>query len=98
MVTAPIVIVEGNWLLRDDDRWRALAEFCDFSLFIRAPAETLRARLIGRKLAGGLSQAEAETFYERTDGPNVRRVLESSLPADLMLEMTSTGEYRMACP
>ncbi|VDZ98090.1 ATP/GTP-binding protein [Salmonella enterica subsp. enterica] len=48
---------------------RALAEFCDFSLFIRAPAETLRARLIGRKLAGGLSQAEAETFYERTDGP-----------------------------
>ncbi|VDZ98091.1 nucleoside triphosphate hydrolase domain-containing protein [Salmonella enterica subsp. enterica] len=27
---------------------------------------------------------------------NVRRVLESSLPADLMLEMTSTGEYRMA--
>lgn len=62
MVTAPIVIVEGNWLLRDDDRWRALAEFCDFSLFIRAPAETLRARLIGRKLAGGLSQAEAETF------------------------------------
>ncbi|MCO9666912.1 nucleoside/nucleotide kinase family protein, partial [Salmonella enterica subsp. enterica serovar Montevideo] len=40
----------------------------------------------------------AETFYERTDGPNVRRVLESSLPADLMLEMTSTGEYRMACP
>ncbi|EGN9885620.1 nucleoside/nucleotide kinase family protein [Salmonella enterica] len=98
MVTAPIVIVEGNWLLRDDDRWRALAEFCDFSLFIRASAETLRARLIGRKLAGGLSQAEAETFYERTDGPNVRRVLESSLPADLMLEMTSTGEYRMACP
>ncbi|MCO9667081.1 nucleoside/nucleotide kinase family protein, partial [Salmonella enterica subsp. enterica serovar Montevideo] len=77
VVTAPIVIVEGNWLLRDDDRWRALAEFCDFSLFIRAPAET---------------------FYERTDGPNVRRVLESSLPADLMLEMTSTGEYRMACP
>lgn len=62
VVTAPIVIVEGNWLLRDDDRWRALAEFCDFSLFIRAPAETLRARLIGRKLAGGLSLAEAETF------------------------------------
>ncbi|OSJ47021.1 nucleoside triphosphate hydrolase domain-containing protein [Salmonella enterica subsp. enterica serovar Newport str. SHSN002] len=25
-------------------------------------------------------------------------MLESSLPADLMLEMTSTGEYRMACP
>lgn len=39
VVSAPIVIVEGNWLLRDDERWRALAAFCDFSLFIRAPAE-----------------------------------------------------------
>lgn len=38
VVSAPIVIVEGNWLLRDDERWRALAAFCDFSLFIRAPA------------------------------------------------------------
>lgn len=38
-VSAPIVIVEGNWLLRDDERWRALARFCDFSLFIRAPAK-----------------------------------------------------------
>nr|WP_272501581.1 nucleoside/nucleotide kinase family protein [Silvania confinis] len=95
VVTAPVVIVEGNWLLRDDERWKVLAEFCDFSLFIRAPAHTLRTRLIERKMAGGLSQAEAEAFYERTDGPNVYRVLENSLPADLMLEMTVNGEYRI---
>ncbi len=95
-VTAPIVIVEGNWLLRNDDRWRALAEFCDYSLFIRAPASALRTRLVGRKRAGGLSQADAETFYARTDEPNVRRVLEESLPADVTLEMTATGEYRVA--
>lgn len=95
-MTAPMVIVEGNWLLRDDERWRALAEFCDYSLFIRAPANALRTRLVGRKLAGGLSQADAEAFYERTDGPNVRRVLEDSLSADLMLEMTLEGAYRTA--
>lgn len=96
IVTAPIVIVEGNWLLRDDERWRTLAEFCDYSLFIRAPANVLRTRLVGRKLAGGLSQADAEAFYERTDGPNVRRVLEASLPGDLTLEMLVSGEYRIA--
>ncbi|WP_313107632.1 nucleoside/nucleotide kinase family protein [Atlantibacter sp.] len=94
-VTAPLVIVEGNWLLRDDDRWRGLAEFCDYSLFIRAPANALRTRLVGRKLAGGLSHAEAEAFYQRTDEPNVRRVLEESLPADVMLEMTVAGDYRL---
>jgi pantothenate kinase len=90
------VIVEGNWLLRDDERWRALAAFCDYSLFIRAPANALRTRLVGRKLAGGLSRADAEAFYERTDGPNVRRVLEDSRPGDLMLEMLESGEYRIA--
>lgn len=95
-VTAPIVIVEGNWLLRNDERWRALAEFCDYSLFIRAPASALRARLVGRKRAGGFSQTDAEAFYERTDEPNVRRVLEESLSADVTLEMTATGEYRVA--
>ena len=94
--STPIVIVEGNWLLRDDERWRALAAFCDFSLFIRAPAEALRARLVGRKLAGGLSPADAEAFYERTDGPNVERVLRESRPASLLLEMNATGEYRLA--
>lgn len=94
-VSAPIVIVEGNWLLRDDERWRALARFCDFSLFIRAPAEALHARLVERKLAGGLSPADAEAFYLRTDGPNVRRVLENSRPADLTLEMAVSGAYRI---
>lgn len=51
-------------------------------------------RLVGRKLAGGLSQADAEAFYERTDGPNVRRVLDGSRSADFMLEMTVDGAYR----
>lgn len=95
-VTAPIVIVEGNWLLRDDERWRTLAEFCDLSLFIRAPADALRARLINRKLAGGLSLADAEAFYTRTDGPNVERVLTQSRPADLTLQMNAEGEYRLS--
>lgn len=96
VVNAPIVIVEGNWLLRDDERWRALAAFCDFSLFIRAPAHALRARLVERKRAGGLSPADAGAFYERTDGPNVERVLRESRPASLLLEMNPCGEYRLA--
>lgn len=93
-VTAPIVIVEGNWLLLNDDRWRALREFCDFSIFIKAPPQALRQRLINRKIAGGLSMQEAQAFYLRTDGPNVERVLTDSLPADLTLEMTPEGGYR----
>lgn len=61
-VTAPLVIVEGNWLLLDDEKWQELASFCDFSIFIHAPAQILRERLISRKIAGGLSRQEAEAF------------------------------------
>lgn len=92
-VTADITIVEGNWLLLDDEKWRTLEDFCDFSLFITAPAAALRQRLIERKVAGGLSQDEALAFYLRTDGPNVERVLCHSRPADLTLHMTADGEY-----
>lgn len=73
-------------------------EYCDYSLFICPSAEALHTRLVARKLMGGLSQAEADAFYDHTDGSNVRWVLESSRSAYLMLEITSTGEYRMACP
>lgn len=66
-----------------------------FPVYSRA-SEALRARLVGRKLAGGLSPADAEAFYERTDGPNVERVLRESRPASLLLEMNATGEYRLA--
>ncbi|MGK9175448.1 nucleoside/nucleotide kinase family protein [Yokenella regensburgei] len=96
IVTAPMVIVEGNWLLLDDIRWRALARYCDFSLFINAPAEVLRERLIARKQTGGLTLSEAEAFYIQTDGPNVERVLTCSCVPDLTLFMSSDGRYNIA--
>ena len=52
-VTAPLVIVEGNWLLLDDEKWCQLAQFCDFSIFIKAPASALRERLVGRNWREG---------------------------------------------
>ena len=33
-VTAPLVIVEGNWLLLDDEKWLELASFCVFFYFL----------------------------------------------------------------
>ena len=89
----PLVIVEGNWLLLDDEKWLELASFCDFSIFIHAPAQILRERLISRKIAGGLTRQVAEAFYARTDGPNVERVLMNSRQANLIVEMTEEGRY-----
>jgi pantothenate kinase len=90
-VTAPIVIVEGNWLLLDEPGWRELAQYSDVTLFIRAQARQLRARLIERKMRGGSTLEQAADFYQQTDGPNVDRVLQRSLPALITLNMALDG-------
>lgn len=94
-VTAPVLIVEGNWLLLKDEGWRELASYCDLSIFIHASPDDLRGRLIDRKIRGGLTPQQAGDFYAATDGPNVTRVLQDSRQADIMLEMTSDGSYHM---
>lgn len=92
-VSAPIVIVEGNWLLLNDERWQALKAFSDFSLFIHAPEGLLSKRLIARKVLGGSSVDKAEAFYLATDGPNIQKVLTESRAADLTLVMDEQGAY-----
>ena len=92
-VTAPIVIVEGNYLLLDDPAWRDLPH--DYSVFIRAEESMLRGRLIERKMRGGLDAQAAVAFYEECDGPNVRLCLEKSLPADMTLRMTGDGCFTL---
>ena len=57
-VTAPALLVEGNWLLYDAPGWRGLPH--DFSIFIEAREALLRERLIARKMRGGLSREEAK--------------------------------------
>lgn len=92
-VTAPVLIVEGNWLLLEDEGWRQLAEYCDLSVFIHASPEVLRRRLIDRKIRGGLTPEQASDFYAATDGPNVARVLKGSRRADIVLHMSADGAY-----
>lgn len=88
-VTGDILIVEGNWLLLDRPVWRDLPR--DMTVFIGATEDQLRERLIARKMRGGLSREDAEIFYDRTDGPNVRLCMAESLPADLSLVLGQDG-------
>lgn len=90
-VDAPILLVEGNWLLLGDPEWTRLPR--DFSIFLRAEESMLRERLIARKMRGGMDRAGAEAFYLNSDRANVRRCLAESLPADRTLTMTGDGAY-----
>lgn len=88
-----IILIEGNWLLLDEDNWKNLKKYSDYSIMITAEKELLKDRLITRKIMGGKSQKEAEEFYEKSDGKNIERVLNNIVKHDLTLEMESDGDY-----
>lgn len=90
-VTAPILLVEGNYLLLDQPIWRDLPR--DYAVFITADEILLRQRLIERKMRGDKTHEQAALFYQESDGPNVRLCLSSYLPCDLELQLLPNGTF-----
>lgn len=94
-IDAPVVIVEGNYLLLDEEGWRDLSDLCDFSIFLDAEEAVLRERLVARKIRGGAARADAEHFVDTSDLANVRRVRSKSRAADVCLVLAADGAIRM---
>ncbi len=93
-VDGDIVLLEGNYLLLDEEGWRDLHQLADYTISITADTATLRQRLIDRKTASnGLTQEKAAAFVDFSDLYNARLCLEKMLPADLQLRMLASGEY-----
>ncbi len=91
-VTCPTYIVEGNYLLLDEEPWRGLAPLSPLTVWVEVDPALLRERLVGRKVAGGMARPDAERFFEASDSLNVRRCLERRLPADVELRLTPAEE------
>lgn len=94
VVDAEIVLIEGNYLLLDEPGWKELKNIADLTVFIEAKEKSLKPRLIERKMLGGLSLTEAESFYEQSDQRNVIRVLEHSGKASIQLLLTEKRELK----
>lgn len=93
LIDGEIILIEGNWLLLNEDKWKDLKLFSDYNIFIDAPEQLLQDRLINRKMLGGLSLKEAIDFYFASDQKNIMRVKNNSLPADITLELQADGQY-----
>lgn len=81
----PVVVFEGNYLLLQDGAWADLSDLFDVTVMLSVPLDALRARLIGRWLAYGLSQNAAEARADSNDMANARLVIANSASADLIL-------------
>ncbi len=92
-VDSDIVILEGNYLLLDEEGWRGLKAYADYTVSVRAEEGFLRTRLIDRRIKTGVGETEAVRFVDFSDMPNVRLCLEKTMPADLTLRLDSDGDY-----
>lgn len=88
-----IILLEGNYLLLKETGWTNVRVLADYSVFIDAPRDILRERLINRKVAGGKSREEAERFFDFSDSRNIERVLTNSARADEMWRLLSDGDF-----
>ena len=94
-VDGGIVLLEGNYLLLDEDGWRELSGYADYTVSIGADEALLRSRLIGRRIKTGVDEAAATRFVDYSDMPNVRLCLEKTKPADCRLWIDADGDYHI---
>jgi pantothenate kinase len=79
------ILVEGNYLLLDEEPWSRLAPLFDFSIFVDVPRNELERRLRRRWDEHGKSEADAVAWIASNDMPNIERVLARRRKADLVV-------------
>jgi pantothenate kinase len=79
------LVVEGNYLLLDQDPWTGLAPFFDLTVSIEVSEAELERRLIARWLHFGKTPEEARAWAMSNDIPNARSVIHGSRPAQIVL-------------
>ncbi|MER8814512.1 nucleoside triphosphate hydrolase [Mesorhizobium sp. M0220] len=79
------ILVEGNYLLLDEEPWTRLAPLFDFSIFVDVPRADLERRLLERWHEHGRSDEDARAWIASNDMPNIDRVLARRRPADLVV-------------
>lgn len=95
LVDGEVVLLEGNYLLLDEDGWRELSTYADYTISIQADEDLLRKRLIERRTKTGVPEEAAVRFVDFSDMPNVRLCLEKTKPADLELMIGEDGYQRV---
>lgn len=82
-----IVLVEGLYLLRQQDGWGSLADFFDYKIYLEADLEECIARVKERnKAIPGYTPEEIDRRCDEVDRANAKVVQESVNQADLIVQ------------
>ncbi|KZC94232.1 MULTISPECIES: nucleoside/nucleotide kinase family protein [Clavibacter] len=86
-----LVVIEGNYLLVDEDPWALLAAELDEAWFCATPGEERFARLVDRHTTGGRAPDAAEAWAREVDGANAVLIEGTRGRADLVVAGTAPG-------
>ena len=84
---AGLVVTEGNYLLLDEPRWRAVRAEIDEVWHVQVDEALRVERLVTRHVAFGKTLAEARAWVDRVDGPNAALVQAAAARADRILDL-----------
>ena len=82
-----IVIVEGNYLLHEEDGWESVASLLDEVWFIEIDDETRLRRLIDRHISFGKSPEAAESWSRGSDEVNAQIIAKSKARAHAVIQL-----------
>ena len=85
-----LVVTEGNYLLLDEPRWRAVRDQLEVVWHLRVDPELRRERLVARHVEFGKTPAEARAWVARVDEPNARLVEAAAERADVVIDLPGT--------
>ncbi|MEV7430237.1 nucleoside/nucleotide kinase family protein [Nocardioides sp. NPDC092400] len=83
------VVTEGNYLLLDQPRWRAVRAEVEEVWHLHVDADLRRERLVARHVRHGKSPDQARAWVDRVDEPNARLVEAAAERADRVLDLTA---------
>jgi pantothenate kinase len=80
-----IVIVEGNYLLLEEDAWRDIRALFDEKWFIDIDIDVSMQRVLQRHVATGKEPDVAAWRISYNDRPNAELIMKSKKSADLVI-------------
>ena len=75
-----LIVLEGNYLLAEDDDWSKIGPLLDMSIYIDIPEVVRLERLLTRHLHFGKTASEAAEWINRVDETNAR-IIEATKPS-----------------
>lgn len=81
-----LILLEGNYLLYQEDGWQDLASLLDLSIYVEIAEATRLKRLLERHVKFGKTPEFAKEWIAKVDNPNAEKILSSKPLADIVFD------------